>query len=82
MERCKGSMIRDPDCALVRYAVEKSMQEIKLYENYRSLFPGSGRTRLLQDMAKMHYAARVVQGGSNNISVPLAPHFLSTKLDS
>lgn len=72
MERCKGSMIRDPDCVLV---IVKSMQEIKLRENYSSLFPEPGRPKLLQDMVKMHYVGSAVQGTFNNISVLFTPHF-------
>lgn len=39
VERSKGSMVRDPGCALVRQAAEKSIQEIKSWENYKSPFP-------------------------------------------
>lgn len=60
----------------MRQAVEKSIQEIKSWENYKSLFPGTGITRLLQDMAKMHCAGRALQGSLDNTSVLLAPHFL------
>lgn len=76
MERSNGSMVRDPDCALVRQAIEKPIQEIKSWESYKSLFPRTGITRLLQDMAKMHCAGRAGQGSLDNISVLLAPHSL------